>query len=129
LGKNLKIEFYPEKCTGCRICEMACSIRNEGVINPSKARLRIYREAMDKYTIKICNLCGECIKVCNPKAIYIENGVFKVNDEKCNMCLKCLKACPQEAIFIHKDLRYPLFCIFCGACVANCPQKALALIR
>ena len=30
------------KCTGCRMCELACSMKHEGVFNPRKARIKVY---------------------------------------------------------------------------------------
>ena len=30
-----------EKCTGCRVCELACSLHNEKQCNPEKSRIRI----------------------------------------------------------------------------------------
>ncbi|TAN62337.1 MAG: (Fe-S)-binding protein, partial [Magnetospirillum sp.] len=32
----------PEKCTGCRQCEMACSFEKERVFNPAKSRIRVF---------------------------------------------------------------------------------------
>ena len=38
--RALKIE--PEKCTGCLQCELACSLENEGVMNPAKSRIKVF---------------------------------------------------------------------------------------
>jgi Fe-S-cluster-containing hydrogenase component 2 len=29
----------PEKCTGCRLCEVVCSVKHNGVSNPTLARI------------------------------------------------------------------------------------------
>lgn len=34
---------YPEKCRGCRRCEMACSWKPEGLTNPRMAGIKIYK--------------------------------------------------------------------------------------
>lgn len=46
------------KCTGCRICELACSAKHEGRFQPSLARLKIVR--YDDLGIDIPNVCGPC---------------------------------------------------------------------
>jgi hypothetical protein len=38
--KALHVDY--DKCTGCRICEGACSIKNFGEFNPELSRIRIY---------------------------------------------------------------------------------------
>ncbi len=38
--RALKIE--PEKCTGCLQCELACSLENEGILNPAKSRIKVF---------------------------------------------------------------------------------------
>jgi Fe-S-cluster-containing hydrogenase component 2 len=46
------------KCTGCRICELACSARHEGRFQPSLARLKIVK--YDDLGVDIPNVCGPC---------------------------------------------------------------------
>ena len=41
----MKLTLDAGKCTGCKICELACSAKHEGVFNPRKARLKI----IDRY--------------------------------------------------------------------------------
>ena len=31
-----------EKCTGCRICEIVCSTKNEGAVSYERSRIRVY---------------------------------------------------------------------------------------
>jgi len=33
----------PQKCTGCRICEIVCVVNKEGVSNPSRAHIAVVR--------------------------------------------------------------------------------------
>ena len=35
------ISINKETCTGCRICEIVCSLSHERVINPEKSRIYI----------------------------------------------------------------------------------------
>ncbi len=62
-----KIQLHPEKCTGCMICLMACSLKYEGVVNPLKARSKIVKngEVVSKILLSPdCTFCGLCCSVC-----------------------------------------------------------------
>jgi len=62
-----KFSLHPEKCTRCYLCLMFCSLKYEGVVNPSKARTRIIgRDKAEKITLtRDCTLCGDCVTVCH----------------------------------------------------------------
>ena len=38
-----------KKCTGCRLCELVCSVKHAGVSNPSRARLSIVKWEAEGY--------------------------------------------------------------------------------
>ncbi len=61
-----KMKLYPDKCTGCLQCLMACSLKYEGEVNPRKARTKIMRKDMvEKITLTPeCTFCGHCVTVC-----------------------------------------------------------------
>ena len=62
-----------DKCTGCKICELMCSMTKMGEFNPSKSYIRVLRnKEMDITIVGLdikCDFCGECIEWCLPKAI------------------------------------------------------------
>ncbi len=71
-----KILFIdPEKCRGCQLCEIVCSMYHEKVCNPSKARIHIVKWSNDGFYVPIttkCDLCGgdpNCVKFCVPNAL------------------------------------------------------------
>ena len=35
------VTVNPDKCTGCRSCELACSLKNTGEFNPVRARIQV----------------------------------------------------------------------------------------
>ncbi|CUX78145.1 hypothetical protein CHITON_1366 [Thermococcus chitonophagus] len=40
-GERIWILVTLDKCSGCRLCEIACSIEHEGMIWPEASRIRI----------------------------------------------------------------------------------------
>ena len=61
-----------DRCTGCRICELACSWVHEGVFNPLKSRISVTawrREGID--VPMVCQQCDTplCQDVCPTAAL------------------------------------------------------------
>jgi len=61
----------PEKCIGCRLCELACSMVKEHTFNPKKARIRVNLVGIPEIPVPIytrnCDTCGgdpTCLKYC-----------------------------------------------------------------
>ena len=46
-----------------------------------------------------CIRCGECNKICPPKAMQIKKGEFPhLKNKQCIRCWCCAEVCPQNAI-------------------------------
>ena len=62
-----------DKCGGCRICELVCSMAKEKEFNPSKSLIKVLRnKEMDVNFVVLsnkCDFCGECVEWCTHKAI------------------------------------------------------------
>ncbi len=62
------VETHPEKCVGCRICQLYCSFLFTRKYNPSEARLSINRDDNQNiFEISFtdeCNDCGLCAEYC-----------------------------------------------------------------
>jgi len=125
-----------EKCTGCRICEIACSLHNAKVCNPSKSRIHVLK--WDRYGISIPLLCQQCEtplceKVCPTKATYrdTKTKALLVNHDLCIGCRQCVMICPfggsswdaEEGIILRCDL-----CKGDPVCVKLCPTGALEYV-
>ena len=121
-----------EFCTGCGLCQMACSLVKEREANPAKSRISVRRLVMDGLMVPhVCLNCKspKCAEACRRKAITRdgETGWVTIDKERCNNCMLCVAACPFHAIIITPEKEVRL-CDVCGgepACVAVCPTGAV----
>lgn len=62
-----------DKCTGCKVCELICSMARSGEYNPLKSCIKVLRNVEMDVNIPAleaaCDFCGKCIEWCFPKAI------------------------------------------------------------
>jgi Fe-S-cluster-containing hydrogenase component 2 len=131
--KNLFAER--NNCTGCRSCEIACSLFHTQTVRPAMARIHVfkYKDIVDVPVI--CWQCDDapCIKVCptTPKSITRDaktNGII-LNPKIClgAKCMKCQEACPAGYVRQNPDTGQPLMCDLCNGdpqCVKACEQQA-----
>jgi anaerobic carbon-monoxide dehydrogenase iron sulfur subunit len=120
------------KCTGCRICEYACSMKKEKTYNPTKSRIRAIRLNPFVNLAVSCRLCEDapCVVACPRDALEQdeETGVIKVDEEKCNGCGWCIEACDYGALELHPETKQVFVCDLCDGepeCVKWCPEGAL----
>lgn len=124
---------YPEKCTGCGTCELACSIAHEGEFRPSASRVGVLRLDEGGRNVPVmCFQCEDapCGKACRPGALRRDetSGVVRFDAEKCVGCGLCVKACAYGSISCDRAEKRISKCDHCGGtpqCVAYCPAKAL----
>ena len=119
-------------CTGCRICEMICSLTHEGEIAPRRSRIKVLSDWPKEETIQVCVACRpkKCIEACPQEALHWKE-TLQLREERCDLCGACAGACPFGGIRMDSPGRYPHFCDRCGGayeCVRWCPPKALARV-
>ncbi len=126
-----KLNFYIEKCTGCRICELSCSIEKEKKFVPRKARLKAIYNYPLKDAVFVCRQCvfAPCAEKCPTEAISRNGhtGPWKVDPNKCTGCGICVEVCPFGVMKLSED-NLALKCDLCNGnprCASWCPTGAL----
>ena len=128
-----------EKCTGCRICETACSIHHVQAVNPQKATIHIVKLESEADVIAIpvkCMHCenAPCMAICPVGAISTsaETGARQITTDKCIGCSACVNVCPFGAMVLDRDGGCSVACDLCDGdplCVKLCSFDALQQVR
>ena len=134
-GKVLMIDH--EKCTGCRQCEMVCSVFHNGASNPSRSRIKVVKwEHVGFYLPMTCQNCEKpfCVEVCPTKACHkdLENQRVMIDRDKCIGCKTCIVACPFGAPLYDKVERISIKCDYCDGdpqCVRFCEARAIGYVE
>ena len=130
------VSVDPSKCTGCGICEYACTLeKGETVWNPIRSRIRVVRMTPLFNFALACRFCedAKCVKACPEKALSQseKTGIIMVKEKQCKGCDWCVQACEHGGITIHSDTGKAITCDLCEGepkCVEFCPEEALELI-
>ena len=134
MDKVLMIDY--QKCTGCRQCELICSVVHEGVSNPSRSRIKVVKwEAEGLYIPMSCQQCEDapCMNVCPVKAISRDEefNFVTVDYDVCIGCRTCVTVCPFGAMSFDVISQKVIKCDLCGGdpqCVRFCLEKAVDYI-
>jgi len=139
-----------KKCTGCHMCELACSAFHGGGFQPSRARL--YADVNPTTaTIKgrtcLQTGCAKCQEACPndaivarrttvaPKGLFangdkigdsIDGYVLMVDEDKCTNCGECYDVCSTNVIHEHPDREIAFKCDLCDGdpqCIVFCQNK------
>lgn len=133
-----QLKIISEKCIGCKSCELACSLANDGQLNPSLSRITEITFIEGKYPlpynfVSTCRQCADapCLSSCPTQAISRLRNKTKtvvIDRDACIGCGKCLDACPFGAMLFAGEARKAFKCELCGgspACAAICPSGAI----
>jgi len=113
--KTIKIE--PEKCNGCRACEVICSSFHArpkySSNNPARARIRVIRDPLKNIFFPV--YAGEYTPAeCMGRNKYVLDG------KEYGECDFCRASCPSRDVFKEPDSGLPLRC---DMCEDDPPQK------
>ncbi|MEW5919857.1 MAG: 4Fe-4S dicluster domain-containing protein [Bacillota bacterium] len=119
-------------CTGCRSCEVACSLAHEGCFWPERARIQVYKKEEDGLDYPmVCLQCDDaaCMAACPEEALErdLQTGAVLVKDA-CIGCGACVETCPFGAARLDEARDRAIICDLCKgepACVQRCVVHAL----
>jgi Fe-S-cluster-containing hydrogenase component 2 len=134
-----------KKCTGCRLCEMVCSVKHTGSNNPGKSRIHVIKWPMQGLELPMmCVQCVDapCVEVCTENALSQDTVLNRViiDYDLCIGCKTCVSACPFGSMVFDVDTERVIKCDLCEgdpACVHVCdpgaleylPAKSVALVK
>ena len=124
------------KCTGCRLCEMVCSVKHTGVSNPSRSRIHVIKWPLEGLELPMfCQQCEDapCVAICPQDALSRDPELDRVtlNYDLCIGCKMCVTACPFGGMGIDVVAREVIKCDLCDgdpACVRFCEPGALQFV-
>ena len=124
------------KCSGCKRCEIACSLKHEGRIWPEASRIRVFEYIPGISIPHFCVQCFDypCVNSCPTGALKVdeETGAVIVESDKCVACMKCVAACPGKIPHLHPRDKYILICDLCKGdpeCVKACLEGAIYIVE
>jgi len=128
--KSVVVDY--KKCSGCRLCEITCSMRDGNPVRPRRARIRVFSFPPGLDIPVVCRQCevAPCISACPIGALERDAGTGAVilDEKTCTGCQLCIPACPAKAIFLDEQRGLILKCDLCGGsprCVQDCPLGAI----
>ena len=126
-----------EKCTGCRLCELVCAVKHDGISNPARSRIRVIKwEAEGVYVPMSCQQCQDapCMIGCPAGAISRSEPMerVEVDYDRCIGCRTCVSVCPFGAMNFNPIDRKVIKCDLCDGdpqCVRFCDVKAVDFVE
>ncbi len=120
----MRINIQKEKCTGCHLCEMVCSLFHLQVINPSKSAIRILKDDLgtDLHQPLVCRQCKK-MKCLEDEEVdeTLEMGKFVWEKQRAEKC-------PFEGLNLFEEVAY--HCNLCRGdpqCVLVCTPGAITI--
>jgi len=135
IGRNIA------SCTGCRLCEVACSLIKEQKIQPGISRISVRQYYPGVEFPVACYQCGaeaKCVEACPVSALAVDTSkklnTISIDTTRCtrtaqnSVCTLCLDQCPGLVVNFHPTTKAPLICDLCGGdpeCVKVCPSTTI----
>ena len=127
---------HPDRCTGCRNCELACTFFHENVFRPVVSRIHVFNWEQEGVSVPMtCQHCDDapCVSVCPTGAMHRNpaNNWVEWDNKACMRCKMCTIACPFGNAMFDAVTDSVVKCDMCkGApeCVNFCPNKAIEYV-
>ena len=124
------------RCSGCRKCEIACSLKHERRIWPEASRIRVFMLVPGTEFPHLCTQCRDypCVKSCPVNALSVSKrtGAVIVRTKDCISCGKCIEACPGKIPFLHPMRNHAVICDLCKGdpeCVKVCREGGWNVLK
>ena len=123
----IKIKIEPEKCTGCRYCEVVCSLQHYDSVSSKNARIHVFSDDTNQMYFPIT--AGPYTDAqCTCKRVVTVRG------KEVDACVLCPASCPARPVFMEPGTEIPLKCDLCGEppdplCVKYCTSGALSIME
>jgi Fe-S-cluster-containing hydrogenase component 2 len=120
-------------CTGCGLCELACSFKKTGEFSRTNSRIKIFVWPKTAECVPVlCYQCdpAPCMNACGvPGAMKrdLNSSAIVIDSTKCIRCKVCLAVCPYGGIGLSANGEV-IKCDYCGGepmCAIVCPTKAI----
>ncbi len=139
-----QVYVRPERCVGCRSCEIGCAVQHSkektlfpAVLQSPHPMKRLFVESGDDIRMPIiCRHCEDapCLRSCISGCLYRDDkGLVRRKKERCIGCWTCMMVCPFGVITRDKEKHIAVKCDRCHkldvpACVNACPTGALIFV-
>jgi len=125
------------KCTGCRLCELVCSVMHNGTSNPYRSRIKIKKfEKEGIFLPTVCQHCDSppCIDACPTGTRFKDatTGRTLMDPDRCIVCQTCTVVCPFGGVTLDPVEKNIISCDLCGGdpvCVKFCETGALKFVE
>lgn len=130
------IQVNPERCIGCRTCEIACSLAHSDSDGQFRPRLQVIKASASTQPV-MCHQCenAPCVAACPVRALVQSERCVQLDASLCIGCKNCVMACPFGVIDIALTPETTIHIVKCDLCqhhesgpecVRVCPTAALA---
>lgn len=125
----------PQRCTGCRSCELACAFVHGSMSRPGAPRVKVCPTAEEQYVPILCLQCSDaaCVKICPVGALNRneDTGAIELDEARCVRCKLCVVACPFGNLGIDPSSGKMIKCDLCEGdpvCARFCPSGTLLFL-
>jgi len=122
----MRIKVDQKKCSGCHLCEMACSLFHLGVMNIEKSAIRIEKDDLGA-SLNRPVVCRQCKKM---KCLQGEETTEDLEKRRFIWDKVRAKRCPFSALSVFGENAY--HCNLCAGnpeCIRVCTPKAITLTQ
>lgn len=124
-----------ERCDGCMLCALACSIAHTGNADLERAHITVWRTQEGLHVPLACHHCEtpSCTEACPTKACRqdLADGRVIIDDGQCIGCRTCVVACPFGHAHYDRVNRVSAKCDYCDGepeCARVCEPGAIRYV-